>query len=561
MHDAPDTVAAAFTFATDPKTGKQYGKNSDQRSEWTRAVAETRAVIDATLPLAALSAAELTGIARSALARVALERVAHPVDITTWTVAITDACAELGTTDRCDLDVIVLAFQRAKAAVLAKHGARTAPRRDVTKSWAVRMAQLVRAMLRYAAESRKTQGQFQAGKDVTLPSNLATELETATEKLGLRIAEQPFRPTHKPANARDLFHHLADPRYDMVDALSCIVSTAGAIRTPRSWIRLTGGTGVDVRRNGGSIAVPRLTWYPLSAAAAAVVRSLLANEYADIEAAAQASGQDYRPVADVAWRDSALRRVDGPATIDSHRDVGLLDPRARQLFDLGAEGRAGQVVRCMRSHLKIDARSGELLLDVPGTAKKRGRVWFLAPAQRLRLALGMEIGHLAELEMRYRLPDGDPRRIDEYPLFVGGELRDGRAMPETRDGKPRALISVNDKTLNDWHVELEAIPGIKHVAGRAQYGWRRAFANIYEDWTSSSRVKDLITGHTKLGAVTHGSTRDEVYLDPVDVPLLREGQRLMQHARTSFVTTGHAPPPRQHAVTPGSTDSTGEVRD
>ena len=45
----------------------------------------------------------------------------------------------------------------------------------------------------------------------------------------------------------------------------------------------------------------------------------------------------------------------------------------------------------------------------------------------------------------------------------------------------------------------------------------------------------------KLGAMTHGSTRDEVYLDSIDVPLLREGQRLMQHARTEYVRTGGAP--------------------
>lgn len=173
--------------------------------------------------------------------------------------------------------------------MLAK-SARTAPRREITKSWAVRTLHLVRAMLRYAAESRKTQQQFQEGKDVTLPSNLATDLEIATDKLGISIEEQPFRPTHKPESARDLFHHLADPRYDMVDALSCIVGTAGAVRTPRSWMRLTGDSGVDVRRNSGSIAVPRLTWYLLPPASAAVVRSLLANEYADIEAGARASG-------------------------------------------------------------------------------------------------------------------------------------------------------------------------------------------------------------------------------------------------------------------------------
>ena len=38
----PDTVVAAFDFATGEKTGKQYGKNSDQRAEWVRATAGTQ---------------------------------------------------------------------------------------------------------------------------------------------------------------------------------------------------------------------------------------------------------------------------------------------------------------------------------------------------------------------------------------------------------------------------------------------------------------------------------------------------------------------------------------
>jgi hypothetical protein len=70
-----------------------------------------------------------------------------------------------------------------------------------------------------------------------------------------------------------------------------------------------------------------------------------------------------------------------------------------------------------------------------------------------------------------------------------------------------------------------------------------AFINVFDTWSTSARVKDLLTGHTDMREPTYGSTRVTVYLDPRDLVHLREGQRLLEHVRTEFVRTGAPPPP------------------
>ncbi|MBC7563876.1 MAG: hypothetical protein H7305_13270 [Gemmatimonadaceae bacterium] len=52
------------------------------------------------------------------------------------------------------------------------------------------------------------------------------------------------------------------------------------------------------------------------------------------------------------------------------------------------------------------------------------------------------------------------------------------------------------KTLRDWHDDVETVLGIAHVRARGNNGWRRAFANLYDQWHAEPRMKDLITGHT-----------------------------------------------------------------
>ena len=98
-----------------------------------------------------------------------------------------------------------------------------------------------------------------------------------------------------------------------------------------------------------------------------------------------------------------------------------------------------------------------------------------------------------------------------------------------------------EQTLRDWHDDVNAVFGIAHVRARGNNGWRRAFANLYDQWHAEPRVKDFSAGHTMRNKATHGSTRTDVYLDPRDTRLLREGQRLIEHARTVNAFTGEAP--------------------
>jgi hypothetical protein len=215
---------------------------------------------------------------------------------------------------------------------------------------------------------------------------------------------------------------------------------------------------------------------------------------------------------------------------------------------LGAEGRSGQVLRVVRSDIKVEARLNQLLLHVPGRGKKTGSWLLLARTQQLALAFAMRAGYLARLERAYQA-----RTLRDYPLFPQGPLADGRAPapslpphatvpPEIGvQPAPPALAPMNDRVLNDWARRLEALLGLPRVEGEGLYGWRRAFVTLFNPWEPNARVKDLLTAHATIRDVRHGSTRTQVYLDPLDLPVLLAGQRLLEHVRTAFVQTGSAP--------------------
>ena len=111
----------------------------------------------------------------------------------------------------------------------------------------------------------------------------------------------------------------------------------------------------------------------------------------------------------------------------------------------------------------------------------------LAPVQQALMALNLEIGYLAEAESGYRLPNDDPKRLPDYPLFPGGKLIYNRTDSTRR--RKRAISTANtppewtevaEKTLRDWHDDVETVLGIAHVRARGNNGWRRAFANLYD---------------------------------------------------------------------------------
>lgn len=243
----------------------------------------------------------------------------------------------------------------------------------------------------------------------------------------------------------------------------------------------------------------------------------------------------------------ALGPVDLELLIVRTASIARTDER---LFVMAEHHQLVDVERLCRWLIGVtDGTTGAMVLDIRGGGKKLGRLLMLAPVQQALMAFNLEIGYLAEAEAAYRLPSDDSKRLPDYPLFPGGKLIYDRTDLTRRRKRARSTANmpsrwtqVAEKTLRDWHDDVETVLGIAHVQARGNNGWRRAFTNLYDQWHAEPRVKDLITGHTTREKETHGSTRTGVYLDPSDTRLLREGKRLIEHARTVYAFTGEAPP-------------------
>jgi integrase len=158
-----------------------------------------------------------------------------------------------------------------------------------------------------------------------------------------------------------------------------------------------------------------------------------------------------------------------------------VDPRFGLLIDLGAEYRLGQVARCRRSDLDLEAG----LLIVRGAGKKGGETIDLTDAQvaSVRVAIdpgNREAGYLAAREEAW-IADGT-----DYDLFPGGKMRRWRVAsirPGTHRGKSRPVVST---TLRKWFRKAEGLARvdgkkIKHVNGRGAYGIRRQHVKIAND--------------------------------------------------------------------------------
>lgn len=154
-----------------------------------------------------------------------------------------------------------------------------------------------------------------------------------------------------------------------------------------------------------------------------------------------------------------------------------VDARLALLLALGAELRAGQVVRAVRTDVVLEpteaAPYGQL--TVHGAGKKRGEVVFLTRGQRaaLDVAIGAadpERGYLRDLEAAFRAGE-----IKDYPLFPAGQ------MPGVRKGAPVATVDrhagappMSRDQMRLLFQAAEAKAGVAHQAGRSFYGPRRA---------------------------------------------------------------------------------------
>lgn len=142
------------------------------------------------------------------------------------------------------------------------------------------------------------------------------------------------------------------------------------------------------------------------------------------------------------------------------------DERYGLLYDLGAEGRLGQVARAMRSHL--DTETGRL--RVIGRGKKQGTVIVCTAAQKANVARVLETGYLAGLEAAYQAGT-----IADYPLFPGGHFARDKDTGHLVSRAAYATRAPVDRTAwRKWHERAEALAEIPHVEGRGPYGSRRA---------------------------------------------------------------------------------------
>ena len=176
--------------------------------------------------------------------------------------------------------------------------------------------------------------------------------------------------------------------------------------------------------------------------------------------------------------------------LDAAWDV---DARFGLLVSLGAELRLGQVVRCRRSDLDLDART----LLVPTSGKKRGVLQKLTSGQVAAVERAIA-GYLSALDAE----------LADYPLFPQGQMPGGRkgapVAEVERHGTARPL---NRKTLNQWFRDAERRAGVVHVPFRGGYGIRRLAVDEYKRRGISRE------GLMQAGGWSDSQIPDAVYAD------------------------------------------------
>lgn len=164
------------------------------------------------------------------------------------------------------------------------------------------------------------------------------------------------------------------------------------------------------------------------------------------------------------WRKYAGVQIDyKPArprhTVDEYRRLlsaaWRVDPRFGLMLDLGAGFRLGQVVRVLRSHLKVDPGH----LEIPGTGEKPGAHLILTPGQRVSVDRALS-GHLRLLEEKWATEGID------YNLFPQGKLPRPGVIEVDRGHVSRPCLS-------RWFLAAEGLAGIPHMEGRGAHGLRR----------------------------------------------------------------------------------------
>ncbi len=515
----PATVDEALGAALEGEARKERRTGSEQQQEWKRARKELNAVLPESLLLTELRTQHVTLVARSALLRVSAglsaDEWANRIDANAVAVSAAPSSLQWIAEMR---DVLRAVYAASTSAPEPEPGTG----RTTGHAWAIRCAELLRAMLRQAGEHPE----YERVRHFGLAKDFTVALENEALEVGITLPAGPARPRYEERDARGLFRLLRDPRWQLLTLLSRTNrGRVGALEITRAMLQVRDGQLVVRQCVGGQKNPNQFLHTPVSPAAALVVQHLLLTHYADAEARFQDDGTDYALFHGWTWDGAALIVTPDTLFVD-------LDPRLLLLLEIGAEARWEQQIRLTRRQVLA---CGETFMtgEVGASDNKRSGTRPLSTTALEALGFEMEYGYLTELEQAFRRGE-----IANYPIFAGREFKSG-VVPWRGD----ELNAVHEDVLKAWNKRLEKALRITPVEGRGFRGWRRRLSDVYDRWTTNKRVKDMLMGHQQVHVnFQGGSTREVVYLDARDETVTAEAIRLLAHARTTWARTGEAPP-------------------
>ncbi|MCA2991523.1 hypothetical protein [Gemmatimonas sp.] len=206
------------------------------------------------------------------------------------------------------------------------------------------------------------------------------------------------------------------------------------------------------------------------------------------------------------------------ASILGALDDPRVDPRLRLAVELGAELRGAQLLRTMRSAVKLNATefAPHGTVTVTGAKRKPGTTIVLTARQRLVLDQTLTTT-LGKYEAEFLA-----RRTKDYPLFPSKVLRDDGVANLHADVKPMTTSGL-DKLFKRLVTE---IAGVDMRPNCGWYGLRRIFVDVTNAQTGSRQAKNVVSSHS-LASVT----RDATYASNVDPALLKESADIRRRAR------------------------------
>ena len=235
-------------------------------------------------------------------------------------------------------------------------------------------------------------------------------------------------------------------------------------------------------------------------------------------------------------------------TLDEWRRIFVamrdVDPRGFLLLALGAEYRAGQVRRIMRSDVDLtatdDAPCGTA--TVRGAGKKKGETIHLTNGQRAALDEALTTGYLRFYEAAFVAGT-----VSDYALFPGGRLRylEGRSSHTRREVPPyiplpdaigersslypvertRRVGFIGRRPMTEWFHEAEDKAKVPRVRGRAYYGVRRVDVDETMDRSDDPRVLKA------MGGWSHINTPTQLYADRDNVKARRKAMEVRANIR------------------------------